>query len=56
METPDEPAATGGLIFDLVERGFLLLLGVSAMVRLAPALMQHPYVGLAGYHSRSASR
>lgn len=44
--TAEKSAANGGLIFDLVERAFLLALGVAAIVRLAPALMQHPYIGL----------
>ena len=44
--TADSRPSHGGLIFDLVERGFLLLLGLSAIVRLAPDVRQTPYVAL----------
>lgn len=44
--TADKSPLQGGMIFDLVERGFLLLLSLSAIVRLAPHVVQAPYVAL----------
>jgi protein-S-isoprenylcysteine O-methyltransferase Ste14 len=44
--TADKRAPQGGRLFDLVERGFLLLLSLSAIVRLAPTALQTPYVWL----------
>lgn len=42
----DKPAMEGGLLFDLVERGFLLSLGLWAIIRLAPSLVSEPQVSL----------
>jgi len=42
----DKPATEGGLVFDLVERGFLLALSLWAIVRLAPAIAAEPQVSL----------
>jgi protein-S-isoprenylcysteine O-methyltransferase Ste14 len=42
--TADKSANPGGAVFDLVERGFLLFLGLTAIVRLAPAIRQDPQV------------
>lgn len=44
--TADRRPLPGALIFDLVERGFLLALALSAFVRLAPSIGQNPYVAL----------
>jgi protein-S-isoprenylcysteine O-methyltransferase Ste14 len=44
--TAADPSRTGARLFDLVERGFLLFLGVSAFVRLGPAIGQEPQVAL----------
>ena len=40
------PPGRGARAFDLVERGFLLALGLWAMIRLAPALTVEPHVAL----------
>jgi protein-S-isoprenylcysteine O-methyltransferase Ste14 len=39
-------SAQGGLILDLVERAFMLVLGLRAIVRLAPAVMATPGIAL----------
>jgi protein-S-isoprenylcysteine O-methyltransferase Ste14 len=44
--TADKSSPQGGLIFDLAERGFLLLLSLSAIVRLTPDVLKAPYVAL----------
>ena len=45
LTAPARPA-DGGLAFDLAERGFLLALGLGAIVRLAPAAATQPNVAL----------
>jgi protein-S-isoprenylcysteine O-methyltransferase Ste14 len=42
----EKPAIEGGLVFDLVERGFLLALCLWAITRLAPAITTEPQVML----------
>ena len=42
--TTSRPAIEGGLIFDLTERSFALVLSVGAIVRLAPAILDQPNV------------
>jgi protein-S-isoprenylcysteine O-methyltransferase Ste14 len=44
--TTDRSPANGGLIFDLAERAFLLILGLSAIVRLAPKIGESPHIAL----------
>jgi protein-S-isoprenylcysteine O-methyltransferase Ste14 len=44
--TADKGAPKGGAVFDLVERGVLLVLSLSAMVRLAPKALEAPHVAL----------
>ena len=40
--TADKSPSQGGTIFDFVERGLLLLLNLSTIVRLAPEVLQTP--------------
>lgn len=42
----DKPPTEGGLLFDLVERSFLLALGLWAIMRLAPSIAAEPQVSL----------
>jgi protein-S-isoprenylcysteine O-methyltransferase Ste14 len=42
----EKPATEGGLVFDLVERVFLLALSLWAITRLAPAIVTEPQVML----------
>ena len=39
-----KPSTAGGLVFDLVERGFLLALSLGAIVRLAPSAQAEPQI------------
>lgn len=42
--TADGNGARGALVYDLVERGFLLLLSLGAIARLAPSIGEDPHV------------
>lgn len=43
-EITAKPSTAGGLVFDLVERGFLLALSLGAIVRLAPSVQAEPQI------------
>ena len=44
--TAEKGPALGAKVFDLVERAFLLVLSLTAIVRLAPQIGQSPYIAL----------
>lgn len=43
-EITAKPSIAGGMIFDLVERGFLLALSLGAIARLAPSVQAEPQI------------
>lgn len=44
--TSERPSLAGGVIFDLAERGFLLLLGTWTVCRLAPSITREPQISV----------